>query len=434
MLRTDSEYMSSLRDGRSVYYRGKKVEDITSHQVLSAAVRHASLVYRWQASPETRALTVAQDREHGGEVSRFFTVPRSSQDLMERFELVYRTTRMGRGGTFNIIKAIGSDALFALMIVSKAVDREAGTDYSSRVQRYYSHVLDTDPAIAVAQTDVKGDRLLRPHEQEDPDMYVRIVERRSDGIVVRGGAKSHTTQAPVSNEIIVLPTRAMSQEDSDYAVAFAVPANAPGLKMVAKPEPAAEAALTDPPWFVLGRENIETESLTVFDDVFVPPWDRVFLAGEWRAASALSLMFPTFHRFTAISYRAGIGDLFTGLAKLLAEYNGVDDRSHIRRDVVEAIRYKELLRATAIAAAVNCRVDRETGIAIPDTVFTNVGKLVANTGYLDMVKALVDVAGGLASTMPSSQDFSGELGELVAKYLKGRKALTPPWRGHGSSP
>ncbi len=256
-------------------------------------------------------------------------------------------------------------------------------------------------------------------------MYVRIVERRSDGIVVRGGAKSHTTQAPVSNEIIVLPTRAMSQEDSDYAVAFAVPANAPGLKMVAKPEPAAEAALTDPPWFVLGRENIETESLTVFDDVFVPPWDRVFLAGEWRAASALSLMFPTFHRFTAISYRAGIGDLFTGLAKLLAEYNGVDDRSHIRRDVVEAIRYKELLRATAIAAAVNCRVDRETGIAIPDTVFTNVGKLVANTGYLDMVKALVDVAGGLASTMPSSQDFSGELGGTGCKVLEGQEGSDP---------
>ncbi|MEM3820728.1 MAG: 4-hydroxyphenylacetate 3-hydroxylase N-terminal domain-containing protein [Candidatus Micrarchaeaceae archaeon] len=417
MLRDEKQYIESLRDGRVVYYRGDKVKDVTTHRALRAAVNHASLVYKWQADNDKRGLTVYKDPENG-DVSSFFKIPRSSDDLIERFNLIYQTTRFGRG-TFNIIKAIGSDAIFALMLVTRRIDSATGSKYAERVTRFYKNVIKNDLAIAVAQTDVKGDRLLRPSEQPDPDMYVRIVERRKDGIVVRG-AKAHTTQGPVSNEIIVLPTRAMTEKDADYAVAFAVQANAPGLKMISKPERAAEAAMNDE-WFVTGKENVETESITIFDDVFVP-WDRVFLAGEWQFAGSLAVMFPTYHRFTAISYRAGIADMFIGLGKLLAEYNGVDDKSHIRRDVVELIKYKEMLRSTAISSAMMADLDTETGIAIPNKVLTNVGKLIANESYMDVVKHLVDIAGGLAATLPASSDFNNpEEKVYLEKYLIGKK-------------
>ena len=69
-------------------------------------------------------------------------------------------------------------------------------------------------------TDPKGDRSLPPHQQPDPDMFVHVVEKRDDGIVVRG-AKAHQTGAGNSHEIIVMPTVAMREEDEDYAVAFA---------------------------------------------------------------------------------------------------------------------------------------------------------------------------------------------------------------------
>ena len=39
---------------------------------------------------------------------------------------------------------------------------------------------------------MKGDRSLGPREQPDKDMYMRVVERKKDGIVVRG-AKAHQT-------------------------------------------------------------------------------------------------------------------------------------------------------------------------------------------------------------------------------------------------
>lgn len=416
MLRNEEQYLKSLKDGRVVFYRGEKVEDVTTHKVLKAAANQASLVYKWQFEDDKKDLTVYRDPKYG-EMSAFFSVPRSGSDLMERYNLIYSTTRFGRG-TFNIIKAIGSDALFALMLIAKRVDATTGSNYYERVSRYYDYIVNNDLAIAVAQTDVKGDRNLRPHEEEDPDMYVRIIEKRDDGIIVRG-AKAHTTQGPVSNEIIVLPTRAMTKEDSDYAVAFAIPANSPGVKMISKPEKAAEAALNED-WFVMGKENVETESITIFDDVFVP-WERVFLAGEWQFAGPLAVMFVTYHRFTAISYRAGMADLFIGLGKLIAEYNNVDDKSHIRRDIVEIIKYKEMLKSTAISSASTLEKDPETGIAIPNKVVTNVGKLIANENYTDIVKHLVDIAGGLAATIPSSSDFNNPEEEVyLKKYLKGK--------------
>jgi 4-hydroxybutyryl-CoA dehydratase/vinylacetyl-CoA-Delta-isomerase len=419
-LRTPEEYIESLKDGRTIYYRGKKVDDVTKHEVLSAAVRHASDIFRLQFDPKYRKMLVYNDPEYG-EISSFYKIPRSFTDLVDRFNLIYETTRLGRG-MFNIIKAIGSDALFALMIITKRMDKELGTDYYKRVMKYYEYVVKNDLALAVAQTDVKGDRSLRPHQQRDPDLYLRIVKKDENGIVVRG-AKVHTTQSIAANEIIVLPTRAMTENDRDYAVAFAVPANAKGLKLISRPMKAVESALKDPS-FIMGRNNVENETLTVFDDVFVP-WDRVFMAGEWPFAGALAVMFPTFHRFTAISYRAAMADLLIGVAKILAEYNGVDGKPHIRRDIVEIIKYKELLRATAIASSYFNIKDELTGIAIPNVIITNVGKLLANEGYLEVMKRVIDIAGGLAATAPTLQDFENpEIKGYLEKYLVGREGVS----------
>ena len=421
MLRSLDEYIDSLRDNRVVYYRGELVKDVVSHEILGVAVRHASDIFKLQSDPKYRDLVVYEDPDYG-EISKFYKIPRNPSDLNERFELIYETSRYGRG-LFNIIKAIGSDALFALLMVTKRMDSDLGTDYHSRVMKLYKYVVENDLGIAVAQTDVKGDRSLRPHQQKDPDLYVRIVERKSDGIIVRG-AKEHTTQSIASNEIIVLPTRNMTEADKDYAVAFAVPTNTKGVKMISRPMKAVESAVKDPS-FTMGRYNAENETITIFDDVFVP-WDRVFLAGEWMYAFPMAITFPTYHRFTAVSYRAAIADLLIGIGKLLAEYNGVDNKSHIRRDMVKLIIYKEFLRSAAIAAAEKCMIDDLTEIAVPNIVYTNVGKLFANEGYTDVIKHLVDIAGGLAATVPSIKDLENkEEKKYLLKYLVGKKGVNP---------
>ena len=221
-LRTADEYRASLRDGRTLYYRGGRVDDVTEEPELRVAVDHAALDYEVGHDPAHRDLAVYKDPDTGEECSAYYRIPRSADDLLARSRLIETVTALG-GTLVTLIKEIGSDALFAMQRVLEGEALE-------RAQAFYARCRDDDLAVAVAQTDVKGDRSLAPSEQADPDLYVRVVDTSADGIVVRG-AKCHTSVSANANEIIVLPTRAMSDADADYAVAFAVPANTPGLSM-----------------------------------------------------------------------------------------------------------------------------------------------------------------------------------------------------------
>src|SRR5581483_5882082 len=189
----------------------------------------------------------------------------------------------------------------------------------------YRRAAADDLALAVAQTDVKGDRSLGPSAQADPDLYVRVVERRKDGIVVRG-AKTHTSCTPNVDEVIVLPTRAMREGEEDWAVSFAVPVATPGLKLVCSDFLHGSG---DPWTHPITSAHKMIETLTVFDDVFVP-WDRVFVAGDVERAGRLALAFVEFHRFTAVSYKLPLVDTLVGLALALAEANGIARASHVR--------------------------------------------------------------------------------------------------------
>ena len=227
-LRTAKQYVESLSDGRTVYYRGQRVPDVTTHPVIGRAVQHAAIDYTLAEDPAHRELCVVSDGD--AEYSRYYQIPRSPDDLQKRRELIELATTEG-ATLVVLIKEIGTDALCGLLRVSSVTDQQHGTEYTQRVQAYYEHCRDNDLAIAVAQTDVKGDRSLGPAAQKDPDHYVHIVERRDDGIVVRG-AKCHTSVSTNANEVIVLPTRAMREGDKDYAVSFAVPIDTPGLVLL----------------------------------------------------------------------------------------------------------------------------------------------------------------------------------------------------------
>ncbi len=410
-LRTVEQYLASLRDGRRVYFRGERVQDVTTHPVLGLVARHAALDYELAEQPAYRDLAVAGGR------SRYYVPPQSAEDLLARSRLIETATRLG-GTLVVLIKEIGTDALFALSIVAHELDQRAGTHYAERVRAFHEYCAEHDLALAVAQTDVKGDRSLGPAEQAaqgNPDAYLRIVERRDDGIVVRG-AKAHTSVSTNANELIVLPTRAMGEADAAYAVSFAVPLNTPGLTLIASPHGAGEKNAFEHP---LSARHKMMETLTIFDDVFVPS-ERVFLAGEWQAAGPLALTFVEFHRFTAISYKLPLVDALVGAAQLLAEYNGIERAGHVRDKLAWLIAYAEGLRALVQAAAWRCRV-RAPGIAVPDPLTVNVAKLHFAASYHQAVARLQDIAGGLLVTAPSLEDLqSAELGPLVRRYLSGK--------------
>jgi len=404
-VRTEKDYLGSLDDDREIYYRGKKVSSITEHPILKIGALHAAKLYK---IPERGYF----DEDLSQDVSKYFKVPRGSKDLLERHKLIYDTT-IACNGIFNISQAIGSDALFALIQVASK-NREATGDgsYSSRVANYFGRVRKEDLALAVAQTDVKGDRRKKPFEQEDKDMYVHVIDSNDEGIVV-SGAKAHTTQSAVADEIIVIPTRSMNEKDSDFSVAFAVPSNSPGLKFIVRPIDEIEGNSMN----VLSSKDYESETLTIFDQVKIP-WERVFLNGEHDLAGLLALNFVKYHRFTALSYRAATANLYLGTSSLVAKSNGVSDVPHIRNNIVNAIAYKEMMRMSALAAASDPVI--EDGLAVPNPLFTNIGKLYSNQNFARVLEGLVDNSGGIIATMPSKEDLENPEERLyIEKYLRG---------------
>jgi len=419
-LRTAKSYLEGLRDGRVVYYRGQRIEDVTTHPLLGRGARHTAIDFRLAEDPGHQALLLVKDPQTERTISRYFLIPRTSQDLLQRRLLIETVTREAKA-VVPLVKEIGTDALFALMITCSELEGH-GAQYAERVRAFYERCRDEDLTMAVAQTDVKGDRSLRPHQQPNPDTYVRVIEKRHDGIVVRG-AKAHTTNAVFADEIIVLPTRAMGSEDQAYAVAFAVPANTRGLRFIASPRGFGGISAFDHP---ISASVEMVESLTIFDDVFVP-WERVFLTGEWRAAGILAKTFVEFHRFTAVSYKSPLLELLAGTAALMAEYNGIERAAHVRDKLAALLMYLETVRGLTKAAATAPRMTN--GIAVPNVVYTNAAKYYFAVHYHEMVRALQDIAGGMVVTGPVEEDWlNPDIQRDLQSYLVGSARATAEQR------
>jgi len=417
-LRSAAEYKESLRDGRRVFCKGELVEDVTEHPDLGIAVEHAALDFRLAEDPAHASLFSWQEEGEDEPSSRYYKRPTGTEDLLKRREMIELSTQMG-GGVVLLIKEIGTDALFALDLVSRQVDEKCGTEYNSRVSAFHERCRQSDLSLAVAQTDAKGDRSLLPSEQEHPDYYVHIVEEREDGIVVRG-AKAHTTCTPYVDEIIVLPTRAMGEGDSSYAVAFATPVNTKGVTLIASPFGSPEPSRFHHP--VSSRHRL-VDTITIFDDVFIPN-ERVFLKGEWPFAGALANTFVEFHRFTAVSYKPPLCDLFIGASALLVQYNGIERASHVREKLMKLISYTETIRGLSLAAAHKCRVT-DFGLAVPDVMLTNLAKYYFANNYHQAVCWVQDIAGGLVVTGPSEEDLENpETGPYIERFLGGKKGVS----------
>jgi 4-hydroxybutyryl-CoA dehydratase/vinylacetyl-CoA-Delta-isomerase len=413
-MRDAAQYIESLRDGREVYIHGERVDDITRHPSLRKAIDHGAIDYELDKRPDLRDLLVTRSPETGREIRRYFELPRTPEDLLRRQEVIETTTRNGASVVI-FMKEIGTDALNALNMVCYDIDKKHGTPYSERAAKYRRYLEESDLSMAGAVTDVKGDRGLRPSQQDMPYYYLKVVERRDGGVVVRG-CKVHTTSAPITNELLVLPTRAMSEADKDYCIAFGIPVATRGVKIISRPE-RGDLGVFDYP---LSSRHTTLEAMTIFDDVFVPA-ERIFMDGEWEFAGALANCFATWHRFTGVSYKYPFAQVMIGAAALIADYNGVPNASHIKDRITDLVIYAQSIKTFGQAAARECIIT-ENGVAYPNPLLCNIGKYLFATSYHASMKALQEVAGGLVATGPTEADCKNPATkEFIERYLGGRK-------------
>jgi 4-hydroxybutyryl-CoA dehydratase / vinylacetyl-CoA-Delta-isomerase len=418
-LRTPQQYIESLRDDRVVYIDGKRVNDVTKHPILKITNDWVAMDY--VMSNDLRYQELLTDIDADGDRVAFALQPqRTKEDLLRLREVVKLWARATFGKPSGA-KFVAKDGLNAVTVVSRRIDKKYGTKYTSNVEAYRKYLQKNDLAFAMGLTDVKGDRGLRPSQQvQHKDFYMRIVEERPDGIIVSGG-KAHISQVPACNEVLIAPCHAMKEDDKAYAVAFAIPVNAKGITMIStQPEVTEGFSLFDHP--ISGSVFIN-DALITFENVFIPN-DRIFMKGEWEFAGDTAVMFANFHRLSAETYKAVELELVTGAAVLMAEYNGIEKKAHVREKITWLTMYTELIEILGMAAVEHCVTEEGSNLVYPNPMIANICKYQFADNWHTATKYLQDIAGGIVATAPSAKDFfNPETHDLIEKYLAGKAGV-----------
>jgi 4-hydroxybutyryl-CoA dehydratase/vinylacetyl-CoA-Delta-isomerase len=413
-LKTKEEYIESLRQMKpTAYMFGEKLTSVVDNPRLRAGIESTAATYELAQMPEYRTLMVTHSPLIDEPVNRFTLPPGSIEDLVARVK-INRT--LGRWVGTCHQRCTGLDCLSALAIVTYDIDQKYKGSYFERFKSFLKHVQQNDLTCNAGVTDVKGDRSLGPQEQADKDMYLHVVEKRKDGVVVRG-AKAHQTGSLSSHEIIVLPTRALRKGDEDYAIAFAIPADSPGLI------------------HVVGRSSLDKREIdgcdvgniryskycptVIFDDVFVP-WERIFMCGEVEFAAEMVIKFSSYHRQSHGGCKSGKIDCMTGAALAMMDYSGTEKSSHLKQKIIDMVHRAETLYGCSLAASYEGK-KQPSGAYFIDTVLANASKIHEGKEMAEAIRLMVDISGGFVADLPSDKDIENpEIGPLLKKYLKGK--------------
>jgi len=424
-MRTKEQYMNDLSKMKSnLYYNGEKIDRLDERQMHCIN----TIGTTFDMFEEYGDLMKVKSHLTGETINRFTHIHQSTDDLHKKQDMTRRLCQKVGGC---IQRCMGCDGANAIYNVSYEADKlnKGETNYHENFKKWMERFQREDLIAACAQTDVKGNRIKRPADQEDPDMYVRVVEKRNDGIIV-SGCKVHISEASVSDEIIVVPTRSLRPEDKDYAVAFAIPGDYEGVKQVVTIH-----NLREREHFKRGFMPGATDSYIIFDDVFIP-WEKVFLCGEYQHAGALALLFALFHRHSYSGCKPAIGDLMVGTAALAAEYNNIHKASHVRHKLAELIMVTELGYAAGYTASDLGKpevyvpgigsIPYGPGSFIPNSIYCNVGRCLTGENVYREAEIICDISGGIPATFPHEKDFlNPELKDYLNKYITRNPKIAP---------
>jgi aromatic ring hydroxylase len=419
-MRTKEQYIEGLgKMRRNVYLNGEKIDRMD--EVQMDCLSTIGTTYDEASKPENAELLTAKSHLTGNTINRFTHVHQNTDDLHKKQDMTRFLCRKVGGC---IQRCMGIDATNAVYTVSHEADKmnSGNTEYHENFKKWLVRFQDEDLVGCCGQTDTKGDRLLRPADQPNKDAYVRVVEKRSDGIVV-SGCKLHISEASVADEILIVPTRALRKEDKDYAVSFAVPGDWEGLKQVVTVH-----NLRERKHYRRGVTPGATDSYLIFDNCFIP-WERVFLCGEYQHGGILALLFALFHRHSYSGCKPAIGDILLGTAALAAEVNNIHKTDHVRGKLAEIIQTTELGYAAGYTASDLGKpevyipgmgsVPYGPGNYIPNSIYCNVGRCLTGEAVYREAEILCDISGGIPATFPYEADFANpETGELLMKYTR----------------
>ena len=411
-LRTGDQFLGSLRDGREVWLGGERV-DVTSDPRLAPCARAVAEVYDLQHDPALRDLLTTPSPGSGKLVSLAYLLPRSTEDLLRRCAMIEFLMRR-TGGTMGRLPEYMATILMGLY---NARDLLAIADpaYARRVETYFEHCREHDLCLTHGFTDPQRDRG-QPPEAFEP---LHVVERRSDGIVIRG-AKAVATLAPYANEYLGLTAHRPDLRPEEVII-FSTPVAAEGVRVICR-ESFTHPRAEDHP---LSASFDEMDAWMVFEDVFIPN-ERVFLLDRVDLNPKVFAAVPAAWAFYHILIRQTVkAEVLAGICVAVADYLGISDQPQAQTTIAEAIGYLETLRAFVFAAERQPTYS-SFGLAIPNPTQTILGRMHGvehQPRILQLIRELCGT-GLLMAPTPGELDHP-ELGPTVRRYLAGKDPRAP---------
>jgi 4-hydroxybutyryl-CoA dehydratase/vinylacetyl-CoA-Delta-isomerase len=423
-LMTGEQYVESIRKmDMQIYMFGEKINSAVDNPILRPSLNSVKATYDLAQMPEYEDLMTTTSTLTGEKINRFTHIHHSAEDLVKKVKM---QRLLGQKTASCFQRCVGMDAFNAVYSTTYEIDQAHGTSYFENFKKYLKFVQQNDLTVDGAMTDPKGNRALAPSKQADPDLYLRIVERREDGVVVRG-AKSHQTGICNSHEVLVMPTIALGPDDKDYAISFSVPVDTKGIFMIIGRQ-SCDTRKTEGSKIDVGNSEFGgVEALTVFDNVFVPN-ERIFLNGETEFAGMLVERFAGYHRQSYGGCKVGVGDVLIGATALVADYNGAQGASHVKDKIIEMTHLNETLYCCGIACSSEGS-KTASGNYIIDLLLANVCKQNVTRFPYEIARLAEDIAGGFMVTSPSEKDLKDPvLGPYIEKYLQGANGVSAETR------
>ncbi len=413
-MKTGNEYVESLRKLHlNVYLFGEKLESPVDHPIIIPSMNAVAFTYDLALDPMHEELMTAISHLSGEKINRYNHISQNTDDLVRK---VKRQRLLGQKTASCWQRCVGHDAMNAVYSTTYEIDQKHQTQYFDNFLKFLRYVQAEDLVVDGAMTDVKGDRSLPPSKQVDADMYLHVIERREDGIVVNG-CKAHQTGIVNSHEVLCMPTIAMKPEDKEYAISFAIPTDTEGITVIYGRQSCDTRKLEDSEIDVGNSQFGGHEGMVVFDHVFVPK-ERIFLNGETDFVGMLVERFGGHHR-PSYACKCGVGDVLIGAAALAADYAGTHKASHIKDKLVEMTHLNETIYSSALACSYE-GTKTASGAYLIDFMMANVCKQNVTRFPYEMGRLAEDIAGGVMVSQPSEQDFRNPVvGKYIEKYFRG---------------
>src|SRR3954447_13252670 len=409
MIRTGEEYRESVRDGREVWINGERVPDVTTHPAFKPMVDVRARIYDMAHDPDTSDVMSYADPDTGERNAIGLRLPRSREDWHDKRRAV-DAVMDDVGG---VVIRVGDETVGEMWSLFDGQDvlNEVDPQFSQNIRNHIDRVLAADPFHVSANTDPKGDRSLRPQEQ-DPDMLLHLVRETDNGIVVRGA--KYETAAAYANQAFVKPTIANwgDSELSDYALGFICDMGSPGIKHVCRTGFAGRAPAEDYP---LANRFDEVDTLVIFDDVEIP-WENVLFYRHTRAATYIR---ATLHRYSAFAYvqrNVRPGDLLIGAALHNVRQTGLEKQQAVQEKLAQLACYREGIHAH-LTAAIALAEESPGGLLMPNQSLLYTGRVLASSQMPQAMHIARELCGGQICVTPDAATFAAaETGPWMEKF------------------